>query len=80
MSRKLKVHVVAGKGLMAKAKTTSSAYVEVSELCDSVVCWDAHVALQVTVFDEKGQKACPPQTTKVVKEDLNPKWDTPLTL
>ena len=29
MSRKLKVHVVAGKGLMAKAKTTSSPYVEV---------------------------------------------------
>jgi hypothetical protein len=34
----------------------------------------------VTVFDEKGQKACPPQTTRVVKEDLNPRWDTPLTL
>jgi hypothetical protein len=30
MSRKLKVHVVAGKGLMPKAKTTSSPYIEVS--------------------------------------------------
>jgi hypothetical protein len=35
---------------------------------------------QVTVFDEKGAKACPAQMTKVVKEDLNPQWNQSLTL
>jgi hypothetical protein len=36
--------------------------------------------VEVTIFDDVGNKAAAPQMTQVVKEDLNPKFNQTLTL
>lgn len=35
---------------------------------------------ELSVFDDRGNKAAPPQLTRVIKEDLSPTWNQTLTL